>query len=387
MRENYVATIVGCGAIGSALAHDLVLRGFKVILIDRGDLISGVTSLHHGVLHSGARYAVTDPTVAKQCITEMTILRKIAPGSIPNSPAIFVGLSEEDTVYARTFNERCREVGIPTREISVELALSMEPHLTPLARMAVEVPDVSVEPTELPRRFINTAISNGASVYKFAELKSFLLRGSTLLGVSVAEGSCSAARQIYSDVVINAAGPWAKSVCELAGTKIPAMTVAGVLYSVAQNLCSRVIGRLHNPGDADTIVPRSGITIFGSNSWPSREALPTVIPDEFVEHIRAKASDLMPICKDLTPLRVWAASRTLCGEDEDLSGRELSRNFRVIDHSRDGLSGFFTLIGGKATTARNVAEVAADTICEYVGISRECSTRTTPLLPAVPHLG
>ena len=54
------AVIIGGGGTGAAVAHDLTLRGMKVTLIERGELTSGTTGRHHGLLHSGARYAVKD---------------------------------------------------------------------------------------------------------------------------------------------------------------------------------------------------------------------------------------------------------------------------------------------------------------------------------------
>lgn len=72
--------IVGGGGTGAALAHDLALRGVRVTLVERGELTSGTTGRHHGLLHSGARYAVSDPESAVECIEENTILRRIAAG-------------------------------------------------------------------------------------------------------------------------------------------------------------------------------------------------------------------------------------------------------------------------------------------------------------------
>ena len=72
--------IVVGGGTGGALAHDLALRGLAVTLLERGELTSGTTGRHHGLLHSGSRYAVNDPESAVECIAENRILRRIAPG-------------------------------------------------------------------------------------------------------------------------------------------------------------------------------------------------------------------------------------------------------------------------------------------------------------------
>ena len=56
--------VVGGGGTGGAFAHDLVLRGLAVTLLERGELTSGTTGRHHGLRLSGARYAVNDPESA-----------------------------------------------------------------------------------------------------------------------------------------------------------------------------------------------------------------------------------------------------------------------------------------------------------------------------------
>jgi glycerol-3-phosphate dehydrogenase len=73
--------IVGGGGTGGALALDLVLRGLRVTLVERGEITSGTTGRHHGLLHSGARYAVNDAESAVECIAENQLLRHVAPGS------------------------------------------------------------------------------------------------------------------------------------------------------------------------------------------------------------------------------------------------------------------------------------------------------------------
>ena len=52
--------IIGGGATGAGIARDCALRGLRVILVERHDIATGATGRNHGLLHSGARYAVTD---------------------------------------------------------------------------------------------------------------------------------------------------------------------------------------------------------------------------------------------------------------------------------------------------------------------------------------
>ena len=73
---------------GLFTALDLSLRGFKVLLLERGSVGSGTSGRMHGLLYSGARYVVTDPRTAVECIEENRIMARIASHAI------------EDTTYS-----------------------------------------------------------------------------------------------------------------------------------------------------------------------------------------------------------------------------------------------------------------------------------------------
>lgn len=71
--------IIGGGATGAGIARDCALRGLRVILVERHDIATGATGRNHGLLHSGARYAVTDAESARECISvKPEFLKRIA---------------------------------------------------------------------------------------------------------------------------------------------------------------------------------------------------------------------------------------------------------------------------------------------------------------------
>src|SRR5437867_11154162 len=107
--------IIGGGGTGGALAHDLTLRGLRVTLVERGEFTSGTTGRHHGLLHSGARYAVDDQESAVECIEENRILRRICPGSFEENDGLFVAITDEDMAYYDDFVSGCAQTGIPTQ--------------------------------------------------------------------------------------------------------------------------------------------------------------------------------------------------------------------------------------------------------------------------------
>jgi glycerol-3-phosphate dehydrogenase len=95
-----------------------------------------------------------------------------------------------------------------------------------------------------------------------------------------------------------------------------------------------------------------------------------------------EGAKLIPAIRDAERRAAWSAARPLIGASGADTGRELSRTFKTFDHrERDGVEGFVTITGGKATTLRGMAEVCADVICRKLGIDEACQTRDTVLLP------
>lgn len=88
--------IIGGGATGAGIARDCALRGLRVILVERHDIATGATGRNHGLLHSGARYAVTDAESARECISENQILKRIARHCVEPTNGLFITLPEDD---------------------------------------------------------------------------------------------------------------------------------------------------------------------------------------------------------------------------------------------------------------------------------------------------
>src|SRR3972149_10485598 len=99
--------VVGGGATGTGIARDLAMRGFKTVLVEKGDLTHGTTGRYHGLLHSGARYVVKDPQAALECIQENAILRKIMPQCIEDTGGLFWGTQGDDPENPRQIFSLC----------------------------------------------------------------------------------------------------------------------------------------------------------------------------------------------------------------------------------------------------------------------------------------
>lgn len=117
--------IIGGGATGAGIARDCALRGLRVILVERHDIATGATGRNHGLLHSGARYAVTDAESARECISENQILKRIARHCVEPTDGLFITLPEDELLFSPPlFAPAKRRGSAPKRSIRNRRALS-----------------------------------------------------------------------------------------------------------------------------------------------------------------------------------------------------------------------------------------------------------------------
>jgi glycerol-3-phosphate dehydrogenase len=375
--------IIGGGGTGGALAHDLALRGLRVTLVERGELTSGTTGRHHGLLHSGARYAVSDRESAVECIEENALLRAIAPGSFEENDGLFVAITDDDMDYVPLFLEGCEAAGIPTEVLTPERSLQLEPLLNPDLKAAVRVPDATMDAIRMPLRFFATAKANGARVLNYLEVTGLLVERSEVVGAAVHDLVTGLDAQVHADLTVNATGPWSEQVARMAGVEVPIRPSPGVMLALRGRLCNMVVNRMHRSGDGDIVVPQRALSVVGTTSWFVEDPDDLGVPEDHVRRMWEEGAKLIPAVATAEFRAAWSAARPLIGSDEDDgTGRELSRTFKTIDHAdRDGLQGFVTITGGKATTLRGMAELCADVVCRKLGVDAPCRTRDVVLLP------
>ena len=374
--------VIGGGGTGGAIIHDLTRRGYEATLVERGELTAGTTGRHHGQLHSGARYAVGDRDIARECMEEVRILQRIAPQSLEMNYGLFVAVDEEEAAYGDEFIAACNEATIPARDIPVEQALEMEPLLNPDITRAVQVPDGTLDAWRLPLHFFATAQAAGAIVRNFTEVIGLHRSQGRVTGARVVEHATRREYDIEADFVINATGAWAGQICAMADIDVPITPAPGTMVSVRKRLNNMVISRLHPAGDGDIIVPQRKLSIIGSTQWQTDDPDSILARHEDIEFLIGKANEMMPSFRDAGFHAAWSAVRPLAGRAQGSDGRGLSRDFICIDHeAEDGVPGIMSVTGGKATVLRAMAEKTVDTLCRILGDDTPCTTADGELLP------
>jgi glycerol-3-phosphate dehydrogenase len=382
--------VVGGGVTGVAVLRDLALRGVDAVLVERFDLGTGTSGRWHGLLHSGARYAVRDQESARECIEENTTLRRIAPHTIEDIGGLFVLLPGDDEAYAGQFVEGCRASGIPTEELSAAAAHRREPQLTPDVKLAFAVPDGGIDSWSLLRSMAADAEARGCRVLVRHPLVGVERTGDRITAVRVHDTVAGEDRTIGCQWVVNAAGAWAGEVGRMAGVPLTMIAGKGVMVVMASRYVRGVVNACRKPADGDIIVPQHEVAILGTTSEQVPSPDDISVPPADVDRMIDMCAQMVPAIASGRVLRAFAGSRPLykpeapAGEDGG-DTREVSRTFTVLDHaSRDGLDNMFSIVGGKLTTCRQMAEAVVDRLAERMGVTEPCRT-ATEVLPGADH--
>jgi glycerol-3-phosphate dehydrogenase len=373
--------VIGGGSTGTGVVRDAAMRGFSAVLVERRDLADGTTGRFHGLLHSGGRYAVKDPSAATECIEENRILRRIAADCIEDTGGLFVATPHDDPAFGDELAAGCRATGVPCEEADVADVLRREPRLHPGIARAFEVPDAAVDPWKLVWSNARSAEEHGARVLTYHRVVGLLLDRDAVTGAQVVDDRTGEELEIRALVTVNASGAWAGQIAALAGCRVEVRPGKGIMIAMNHRLVQTVVNRLKMPADGDILVPIRTVSVIGTTDTHVPDPDDLDVRPEEVADMLDEGEKLVPGFRRARALRVWAGARPLFSKsDAAEESRDVTRSHALLDHrERDGIGGFVTITGGKTTTYRLMAEIAVDAVCDQLGEGRRCRTADEPL--------
>ena len=383
--------VVGGGSTGCGIARDLAMRGVAVTLVERGNLTHGTTGRMHGLLHSGGRYAVSDTESARECIEENRILRDIAAHCVEMTGGLFVQNADDPDEYFEEKLAGCRECGIPTEVLSGTEARELEPYLAKDIERAIQVPDGAIDPFRLCVANAADAEEHGARIETHAPVTDVIVEDAQVKGVEVRHESGPGTRthrtpgeteRITAEYVVNATGAWAGQLGAMAGVDIEVRPSKGVMTVMNCRQVDTVVNRCRPKGDADIIVPHETACILGTTDEEVED--PDDYPEEQweVDLMIDTLAELVPILKEARTIRSFWGVRPLYEPPGTgtTDPTDITRQFFLLDHAeRDGLAGMTSIVGGKFTTYRLMAEQISNHVCEQLGVDADCRTAEEPL--------
>jgi len=371
---NADATVlaIGGGATGTGIARDLAVRGVDVTLVDRGGLGSGTSGRSHGLLHSGARYAEADAPEAEECLLENRTLKAIAGECVRETGGLFVRLSGDDPDYFEEKLDACEAIGIETERLDGDAARALARGLSEDVVEAFRVPDGVIYPSRLVAANAADAEEHGATVFPHAPVEDVEVDDGAVTAIRVG-GEVGAT--LEPEYVVNATGAWADRIADMASVEVGMAPSRGVMVSVEYEGLGPVLNRCRDPDDGDIVVPHDGEVVLGTTSVPVSDPDDYETADWEVERSVAECAAMLPAVADAPRVRTWWGVRPLYEPDESGSDRRgISRGFTLIDHADEGVANLFSVVGGKLTTYRKMAEVTSDRVCERLGVDEPCET-------------
>lgn len=377
MNTDPAVLVVGGGATGTGIARDLAARGVAVTLVDRGGLGSGTSGRSHGLLHSGARYAESDPVGARGCIEENQILRKISGACIRDTGGLFVQLDSDDPAYFEAKLDACEDAGIDTEQLAPDVVRDRAPGVSDAVVRAFAVPDGVIYPSRLVAANAAAAEQHGAAIHPDAPLKDLSVNDGRITQATIGGTVDTSIKPTF---VVNAAGAWAGQVASMAGLSVSMAPSRGVMVAVKHDTPAPVLNRCRPPNDGDIIVPHAGQVVAGTTSVPVDDPDAYEQADWEVDRTIEACSAMLPAIATAPKVRTWWGVRPLYEPDEAGSDRRgISRGFTLLDHAADGVDNVASIVGGKLTTYRKMAAATSDLVCDYLDVSADCQTGDSTL--------
>lgn len=380
--------IVGGGASGLGAAVDAASRGYKTLLIEKNDFSKGTSSRSTKLVHGGVRYLQNgDISLVVEALRERGVMRKNAPHLVRdlsfvipsyewwNSPFYGIGLKIYDMMAGK--------LGLgPSTLLNREETLALIPNVNTEGLMGgVIYHDGQFDDARMAISLALTASNLGACLLNYCELTGLKKEAAMISGVTVKDHLNGETFDVRAKVVINATGVFSDAVVKIdqpkAENKIrPSQGVHIVLEKEFLKGTHAIMVPHTTDGRVLFAVPWHGYVVVGTTDTPIDETLeePVALANE-IDFILTNAGNYMtrkPTREDIKSvfvgLRPLAASNT-----NKESTKEVSRHHKITVST----SGLISILGGKWTTYRKMAEDAINTARAVGGLpDRKSETET-----------
>lgn len=381
--DEFDVIIIGAGINGAGIARDAALRGLRVLLLDQGDLGSGTTSWSSRLIHGGLRYLEhRELGLVRESLRERERLLRNAPHLV-RPLALLIPIYHGARRGRRliragmvTYDFMSYDKSLPRHRMlsaaeTIEQASGLERN--GLLGAAVYY-DAQVEYAErLVLENVLDAQGFNATVRTYARVDRLLVESGAVRGVEYTDlrnGHTAAARAL---IVLNVAGPWVDHILRhtelsrerlIGGTKGSHIIVDPFPGAPSHALYTEA----RSDGRPFFILPWNGLYLIGTTDTKfdgDLDQLRAVAPE--IEYLLDETNHVLPSAR-LTNDSVrysYAGVRPLPYETSE-SPSALTRRHFIRDHG-GAFEGLISIIGGKLTTYRELAQQAVDLVYRKLG--------------------
>ena len=329
--------IIGGGIVGSSIAYHLTEAGCRNVLVLEREAHQGKGST--GKSMGGVRAQFTTPVNIQMSLYSIPFYavfeeRLGHPSGYRPQGYLFVATKPAHLEYLETNQRLHKSLGLKdVRMISAAEIVAMVPQLRSDDILGGNLctTDGFVDPYSAMTGFIQRAVENGATVWKSAEVTAILKSGNRVAGAMTTRG------EVHARVVVNAAGPWAAQVAEMAGVDLPVTPLRRMLIPTEPfDEVSHEIPMVIDMTNGFHFRPEGRGFLLAWNDPEETPGFKFDFDPEFIEKILIRAADRVPCFERLAvnPKRAWAGlyemspdHHGIIGEFEELPGFYAANGF------------------------------------------------------------
>jgi len=379
-RVDLDLIIVGGGIHGAGVARDAARRGLKVSLFEREDFGGATSSASSKLVHGGLRYLEQlRLRLVRESLVERSTLMRIAGHLV--RPLPFLAPIYDDAPRSRAWMDAGlwlydllaagHSLG-RHRWLSAAEVLEREPGLGSTGlRGAFLFHDAQMNDARLCLENILSAREHGAQVRNYTPVTGLVVENGRVCGVRFDDS-----QELRANVILNASGPWVQDIADQQSLSDPVRT----RLSRGSHLVTRPLTRGHalllssaRDGRVFFVMPFKGRSLIGTTEIEHDGSLDPVTPtatelEYLIDETNLRLTQAQLTTDDI--LFAFAGVRAL-GPDETVTPGKASREAMLVDEA----PGLFSILGGKYTTYRAMAERVTDRIQRELG-RRPTSCRT-----------
>ena len=396
---GYDVVVIGGGINGAGIARDAALRGLEVLLLEQNDFGSGTSSWSSRLIHGGLRYLEHgEIPLVYESLRERRVLQELAPHLVTR---LRINIPVYDHSKRCLFVLRAGMIAydllsfgksLPNhRVLNREEFLRNEPGVNPAGlRGGVQYYDAQVAYAErLVIENILAAHDAGAVVENYSPVTSIVVNNGRVDSVLYRSRQAGHEREVRARIVVNATGPWVDDV--LSKTTLPGQKLIGgtkgshiIVGAFEGAPRDAFYVEAQSDGRPFFIIPWNGQYLIGTTDIRSDgdPAEAKAGPRE-IEYLLDETNRVFPLA-NLGRADIHYAYAGVRPLPRRTAGPESAITRKHIIRRHEEAKGLWTVIGGKLTTYRSLAEDAVDRIVRRSGLrAGACRTREVPLPGAI----
>ena len=383
--KNYDIIVVGGGATGCGVALDAASRGLKTLLLEKNDFSSGTSSRSTKLLHGGVRYLESaikhldksQYNLVKDGLKERYALIQNAPHLCHRVslltplykwyelPYVFAGLVIYDLLSGKKSLGRSKIVW--KKEALKKFPVIKKKGL----KGCVQYYDGQFNDFRMNISIAKTAEKFGAKLLNYAEATDLIKENGKIKGVTVYDKINNSSFEIFSDVVINATGPFSDTLRKIDNPQVEEiMEVSSGIHIILDKSVSASDTGLLIPETEDGrvlfILPWEDNTIVGTTDEPAQITDYPVPQEQEIDYLLRHINKYFDIKVEKNDIKsVWSGLRPLIKHKKSATTASIVRD-HLIEISDSNLT---TITGGKWTTFRKMAEDTVNRVVKHFNLS------------------